>query len=172
MEILYSIGKNFKNLKFVNNKASFKQITQNLDVALTVYGSVAHELPLLGVKVINASKDNPHKCYNFSVTPKNKTHYEKILKNLKKTKNYKVNKDEVFQFYFMHNNFFKTNLFQKFNEILKNNEDNTYKSANIYFERDFYKQDQKISYEFFNSENKVSLKDNKIINYFNKISDI
>ena len=63
-------------------------------------------------------------------------------------------------------------MFQKFNEILKNNEDNTYKSANIYFERDFYKQDQKISYEFFNSENKVSLKDNKIINYFNKISDI
>lgn len=172
MEILHSIGKNFKNLKFINNKASFNQITQNLDVALTVYGSVAHELPLLGVKVINASKDNPHQYYKFSVTPKNKTHYEKILKNLKKTKNYKVNKNEIYQFYFMHNNFFKTNLFQKLNKIVKKNEGNIYKSANIYFKKNLYIKDQKICYEFFKSENKMLLNDYTNIKYFNKISEI
>ena len=78
-----------------------KQITENLDYGLTVYGSIAHELPLLGVKVINASLDNPHKAFNFSITPNNLSEYTKILNNLTKVKKKNTNTKSIYEFYYM-----------------------------------------------------------------------
>ena len=47
--------------------------------ALTVYGSCASELPYLGIKVVNADRNNPHSAYNFLLI-QNLNEYEEIIK--------------------------------------------------------------------------------------------
>ena len=76
-------------------------IAEGIDVALTVYGTIATEYPLLGVPVINASAQNPHRSYNFSVTPKNVNEYEHLIRNLELTPEVS-NLDEIYEYYFMH----------------------------------------------------------------------
>lgn len=57
-------------------------VSWGLRHCLTVYGSVAHELPYLGVKVINASANNPHRDFNFSYTPRDLEEFRTILGSL------------------------------------------------------------------------------------------
>lgn len=67
---------------------------------LTVFGSIAHEAPALGITVINASINNPHKDFNFSYTPKDVTEYELILRSLSDF-DYKHNLDSLYDYYFL-----------------------------------------------------------------------
>jgi len=57
-------------------------------------------LSAYGIKVINASKNNPHFNYNFCINPKDIKEYRKILLNLKKN-NFKINKQDLFEFHYM-----------------------------------------------------------------------
>jgi hypothetical protein len=75
-------------------------IQQGIDIALTVYGTIGMEYPYLGVPVINASKNNPHVAYNFSLTPSSKEEYEEILKGLEYFEP-KINLEEIVEYYFM-----------------------------------------------------------------------
>ena len=50
---------------------------------LTVYGSIASEMPAYGINVISASKNNPHINQLFNKS-KNLKDYKKILMNLNK----------------------------------------------------------------------------------------
>ena len=68
--------------------------------ALTVYGSIAHEYPMLGIPVINASRNNPHSAYTFSFTPNSREDYEQILLNIDKF-SYEIDKQEIYEYYFM-----------------------------------------------------------------------
>ena len=89
------LPKNLSNLLIIKN---------NIKFALTIYGTVASELPAFGIKVINASKNNPHFNYNFSINPKNVFEYEKMLLNLKKVK-FKINKKDLFEYHYMKNHY-------------------------------------------------------------------
>ena len=51
--------------------------------------------------MINAGSLNVHCSYNFSITPKTKKEYEKIIFNLPKLKRSKNFKDEIIEYYFM-----------------------------------------------------------------------
>jgi hypothetical protein len=75
-------------------------IKKKINFALTVYGTIASELPFFGIKVINASKNNPHFNYNFSINPKNIFEYDKILTNLK-TNKFKINIKDLYEFHYM-----------------------------------------------------------------------
>ena len=57
-------------------------------------------MPFFGIKVINASKNNPHFDYNFSINPKNIFEYDKILSNLKANM-FKINIKELYEFHYM-----------------------------------------------------------------------
>ena len=98
-------------------------VKQGMYAALTVYGSCASELPYLGIKVVNADRNNPHSAYNFSFNPKNLNEYEEIILNLDKKKlNFKLN--ELYEFHYMnqfyfHNRFLFENIGEKF--LKKNN---------------------------------------------------
>jgi hypothetical protein len=61
------------------------------------------EYPYLGRAVVNASRSNPHVAYSFSVTPKDRSDYEAIIRNLKQHCSAKVNREEILEYYFMHN---------------------------------------------------------------------
>lgn len=99
----------FKNIKLIDPLTSFHQLKDKIDKIITVYGSVGHELPLLGFEVINCAAQNPHKAYKFCFTPKNLLSLKNKLLNLKK-KNYSVNNSKIYEFYYMHYHFFKYNL--------------------------------------------------------------
>ena len=70
----------FKLISPYTSNASL--VSWGLRHCLTVYGSVAHELPYLGVKVINASANNPHRDFNFSYTPRDLGEFRTILGSL------------------------------------------------------------------------------------------
>jgi len=95
----------YPDFKLLNaNVSHLDLIEQGIDVALTVYGTVGLEYPYLGKITINASLNNPHSKYNFSITPKNREEYESILLNLETLK-HEIDKNEILEYYFMHNIF-------------------------------------------------------------------
>jgi hypothetical protein len=86
------VKKNTKNLKLINN----------IDVVLTVYGTVGREFPLFGIPVINASTCGPHSGYKFNHHFDNIHKYNKAITNLQKyTKNFKIDKSKVLEFYYL-----------------------------------------------------------------------
>ena len=95
------MGKNFTNNKLLK---------LGIDYVLTVYGSIASEIPAYGINVISASKNNPHIDYKFSINPKNLKDYKKILINLNKY-NKKINLKDLYRFQFMKYFLYKNNLF-------------------------------------------------------------
>ena len=81
---------------------------EEINFALTCYGTIGFEYAMLDIPVINASINNPHINYNFNFHPKNKKDYLKLLNNLKKIK-LKINKKEILEYYFMMHIFYTKN---------------------------------------------------------------
>lgn len=119
LDHIYKIMKSFNNIQLLDPLTSFHQLKGKVDKILTVYGSVAHELPLLGFEVINCTDQNPHCAYNFSYTPKNISSLTKKLLNLKK-ENQPIDQKKIYEFYYIHYYFFKYNLIKDINFIKKN----------------------------------------------------
>lgn len=77
-------------------------IEEGIDCVLTVYGTIAMEYPYLGKIAINASRSNPHIAYNFSISPKDKIHYEEIIRDLNLHISNEINREEVEEYYYIH----------------------------------------------------------------------
>lgn len=77
-------------------------IRAGIDCVLTVYGTIAMEYPALGIPAVNASLNNPHKAFNFSLTPKNRKDYESTILNLGSYCSIPINQEEILEYYFMH----------------------------------------------------------------------
>ncbi len=109
-KILNKFLKNNLIIKKLDRNAPIKNLVrEGMYAALTVYGSCASELPFLGVKVINADKNNPHSKYNFSFNPKNLKEFENIVLNLDK-KNLKFKFKELYEFHYMNQFYFHTDI--------------------------------------------------------------
>lgn len=105
LKILNDFVSEFPNFKLINPECSFHQLKdEGLDFALTCYGSAGHELPLLGINVINASY-GPHAAYDFNINPKNLSEYRSILLNLSDYLDSceQTDIDKVYKFFAMHN---------------------------------------------------------------------
>lgn len=90
--------------RLVPSKTSHHNLIEDgIDCVLTVFGTIAMEYPYLGKTVVNASRSNPHVAYNFSVTPRDKSHYEEIIRNLQQYCSIKLKKEEILEYYYMHN---------------------------------------------------------------------
>ena len=109
------------NQKFnlVPAETSFHQLAkEGVEYVLTCYGSVGHECPLLGMKVINAG-NNPHMGYDFNWHPKTVEEYEKLLMNLDSLKK-NINPNDIYEFYYMYHResaFIEEWIFQSYNKI-------------------------------------------------------
>lgn len=100
-DIINGIIAKYPKITFLHPEASFHQlVSEGLNFVLTVYGSVGHELPALGVQVVNAAY-NPHIAYDFNWHAKTLEEYEWYLTNLH-TLNMEIKHEDLFEFYFMH----------------------------------------------------------------------
>ena len=111
-KVLSSFVRLFPNIKIIDPRTSFHQLKQEgLDLVITCYGTVAHEVPLLGIECLNCDF-NPSIKFKFSKTILNKKKIVKYIYSRKKQKNFYINKD-IFDFYTLHYLYFGDNTFWK-----------------------------------------------------------
>jgi len=94
------LGDSSKITVLPSDTSHLQLVKEGLDVVLTVYGTVGHELAALGVQVVNAGY-NPHIAYDFNWQPKSLAEYEEHLLNLPALQK-QVDKKEIYEFYYMH----------------------------------------------------------------------
>jgi len=120
LKIINEFIKKYNKFNLLPSDSSHHQIIrEGVDFVLTVYGSIGHEYPLFNIPVINASINNPHIKYKFNVHPRNLNEYKKILLNLSRV-NIKINKNEIYEYYYMAYLFKQDNLsLVNYNQLLK-----------------------------------------------------
>ena len=138
LEELKSICKAYPHFTLIPSNTSHYDI-KNLGVkyCLTVHGSIAHEISTLGLIVINASLNNPHKDYNFCITPSSLEDFQKIIKNIESIK-LDIDLDSIYEYYFMRfvynlNSWTTPNLQEFFREMKKFSGYDNKKTLSWYF---------------------------------------
>ena len=126
LEVLLSIAQEFPKFKIINPEVSWSQLkVEGAETVLTCYGSLGHELPISGWKVINAAY-NPHISYDFNWHARDIGHYEELIRSIELLGQIK-DVEKIYEFFYVHkklmhqeNYFFKEpNYFssKSFNEI-------------------------------------------------------
>lgn len=101
MEIIEGFIAKYPKFTLLPADASHHQIiAEGIDVALTVYGTIAFEYAALGIPVINNSLNNPHVAYNFNLHSKDVEDYRRLLLGLD-TLDFNIDKQQVYEYYFM-----------------------------------------------------------------------
>lgn len=104
-EVLLNLIKKYPSLKFISPKVTNTQLIDGGIVsAITVYGSVAHEMAYFGIPSIACAR-HPHIAYSFCQTASSREEYKKLIYSFQAPKNLDVMKmrKESLEFYFMHN---------------------------------------------------------------------
>jgi hypothetical protein len=101
-EILEDFISEFPNFTVLPASTNHHQIiSEGIDVALTVYGTIGMEYPALGVPAIAASVNGPHSAYSFCYTPNTREDYEQTILNLRDNL-YAPDASQVREYYFLH----------------------------------------------------------------------
>lgn len=96
---------NYPNIIFIDKKTSQLDIMHNKPKAiLTVHGTAAAEFAYMGFPVV-ALYDNPFTGYDFVHLANTKHEYLELLKNILEL-NPKQKKDDILEYYYMHNYFY------------------------------------------------------------------
>jgi hypothetical protein len=92
----------FPNFRLVSANTSFHQLCkEGIDCALTCHGSAGHELPLLGIRVLNATH-NPHIAYTFNDHARTSIEYRKKIIELDRERKVEIDKNNVYEFYYVY----------------------------------------------------------------------
>ena len=111
MEVIESFLRRYPNITLLPADSSHHQIiSEGINLALTVYGTIAFEYAMLGIPVINASQNNPHIAYSFNLHAESIGHYKKLLMD-PQTFLHKASKRDIYEYYFMKNIYNTENLF-------------------------------------------------------------
>jgi hypothetical protein len=115
-EIIDGFVAKYPKLTLLPAAASHHQIiAEGIDLGLTVYGTIAFEYAALGIPVINCSVNNPHIAYNFNLHPKDVEEYRHLLLSLD-TLAFNIDKQQVYEYYFMYHIYYTSSLFFDSNE--------------------------------------------------------
>ena len=106
------IGRMFKNRKKVTilpSDYSHKQIiTEKIDCLISCHGSSLYEYSYNGIMSIASSKFLPWRHFKICIVPKSLKDLENKILNLKKMKkNFKVNKNEILDYFYLRFNYYK-----------------------------------------------------------------
>lgn len=108
LSILRRVCEKYPRLELINSEYSHNQlIEEGVDLVLTVYGTIGFEYAYRGIKVVNASLNNPHIGFSFNSNPSNKGEWIKEISQARKRSDYeKPSQEEVCLYYYlkhMHN---------------------------------------------------------------------
>ena len=110
-EVIDGFIARYQKITLLPADASHHQIiAEGIDVALTVYGTIAFEYAALGIPVINCSINNPHIAYNFNLHPQSLSDYRELILGFD-TLEFNIDVKEVYEFYFMRHIFNSGNIF-------------------------------------------------------------
>jgi hypothetical protein len=97
--VLNKLVKKFPKIKLLPKDINHFNILNNIDLGLTIYGSVAYEYPYFNKKILIASKSSHFSGFKFCVHAKSVQNYADLIKNIHKIKP-RFNKNEIAKFYF------------------------------------------------------------------------
>ena len=104
--VLQQLKERYPDLPLLSPKITNTQLIDGgMICAITVYGSVAHEMAYFGIPSIACAR-HPHIGYSFCQTATSKEDYKKRIENFldnKDVKDPKNTKQEALEFYYMHN---------------------------------------------------------------------
>ena len=105
LRYLEEICRLYPKLELIDSEYSHNQlIDEGVDLVLTVYGTIGFEYAYRGIKVINASLNNPHIGFNFNSHPSSKEEWAQEIEGAVKRSNYiPPDKDEVCIYYYLRN---------------------------------------------------------------------
>ena len=102
LETLEKLITKYPHLKILPSDTSFQYLKRNnFEVAFTCYGSIGHELPNLGIAVVNCAY-NPHIAYNFNTHCTSKLDILTVLNELEESR-IEIDLEGIYQFYAVHN---------------------------------------------------------------------
>lgn len=91
----------YPNIRVLPLEANAVQMRdEGMDFALTLWGTIGHEYAYLGINVINGGY-GPHSDFSFNYNPQSIDEYEYLILHLSFL-NRNINKEEIYQFYYMH----------------------------------------------------------------------
>ena len=89
----------YPRIKLIPKWTSPKQLkAEGVKFAFTIYGTLGHEYPALGIQVINAG-NNPHIAFNFCYNPRTPEEFDKIVYDLPSLVDKPIDMQEIYQFY-------------------------------------------------------------------------
>lgn len=159
------------NITILDPNTSHNELIEfGIDFMLTIFGTAAHEYAFKKIKVINGGYTNPHVDFKFNLNVKNFKEYDYLLNNLDKV-DFKINEDEIFEFYYMHYVHTDKNwFFEDYDKLLNNLEDyHSQYNSDIYsywvdnYDKDFLMKFNKNFEYFLNSNDLVFSKNHKVI---------
>ena len=103
-EVLNKLERLYPDLRMIAPGVTNKQLVDaGMACAITVYGTVAHEMAYMGVSTISCAR-HPHVSFDFCITTGNKEEYAKALHHCTEIKMDKSSmKKQSLIFYYMHN---------------------------------------------------------------------
>lgn len=105
--VLGKIRAQFPNVRFLDPQTPYRELIQRgLKTVFTPCGSVGHELPALGVAVVNAGR-NPHISYDFNYHPASREELVGLIRRAGRLKAKKISK--LPEFYYMRYNYLLDN---------------------------------------------------------------
>lgn len=81
------------------NVSNLQLVEEGLTAVITVYGSVGHEFPALGVPVINCSLNNPHIEWNFSFHAADVNSLDSLIREIPHLQVKPSARDEIVDFF-------------------------------------------------------------------------
>jgi hypothetical protein len=102
--VITELRSRYPDVMIISPEISNKKIVDaGIKCAVTVYGTVAHEMAYLGIPSISSAK-HPHSSFSFCLTAKTRHEYTQLLK---KSADISIDKHsmrtEALSFYYMHN---------------------------------------------------------------------
>jgi len=103
-EVMRSLKESYPDLLLIPSDITNKQLVEaGMACAITVYGTVGHEMAFLGIPTI-ASANHPHASFDFCITAKNKQEYAEALSKINAVSfDIPRMKQQSLMFYYMHN---------------------------------------------------------------------
>ena len=101
LPLLKLICKKYPHLRLIDHRIKFQELAKRgVTICLSIHGSVGHELPFLGIDVVNCAY-NPHTAFDFNHQLRTKKQFQEFLNtpNLLTKKN---NLEQIYEFYFIH----------------------------------------------------------------------